>query len=300
MDSTAPSFLIGGPRLGAGDPQPYDFSRPQAFVGADLRRVEAAHAAMAERLAADFSARLGAPARVDVEAVVEVLTVDYEKTRPQPAALFASRIGSGGPRIGVDLAPALALFLVERHLGGDGALGTGVRALSDLERTVVERQWLPLLYQAFAHGWGTVPPVTERFSTDPETLALAPPDAPAVVADLTVSLGGTPGPMTIVYPADTLRTLLSVPARPTVPRRAAPSVPVGTLSLPLRAELARTRLTVGEITRLAPGDVIPLASVPGAPVPVRIGDRLELRARAGTRGGRIALQVLTPPTPSTS
>ena len=297
MEPFDPSYVAGGPALGTSDPRPYDFARQPAFQPTELRRAEAAHLALASVLADALTARLGEPARVTVGGAVEVLAVDFERSRARPAALFAAGIGTGGLRLALDVAPALALFWVERHLGGVDPLGTEARALSALERSVVEGQWLPAVFAAFAQAWGSVPPRADGFASAPETLVLAAPEAPLVVLDLAVAVGGGSAPVSLAYPADTLRALLDVPARPSAPPTSVSSPAFDALPLALRAELGRTRLTVGELLRLAPGDVIPLGARAGSAVPVRVGDGLAFEARAGTRGARLALQLLTRPAP---
>lgn len=275
--------------------RPYDFARPRSFSDRQLRVAEDAHGALTAGLAAALGDALGEPVSARCTAVTEVLAVDVVRSRARPAALFTASLGAGGPALVIDLAPALALFLVERQLGGTDSLSAESRALSGLEQSVIERHWLPLLGVAFAEAWGAVPPRTERFTADPEALALGLPDAAVVVADVEVEVGNGSAALSLVYPAATVRALLDAyGARPT---RGAPAAPdrVDGLLVDLRAELGRVRLPLGDLLRLAEGDVIPLDRAPDAPVPVWIGDRLRFEARAGTRGPNLALQLLTPP-----
>ncbi len=277
----------------------YDFARPRSVSDRQLRAAEAVHAGLSDRIGEIVGEALGEAVAVRCTAVAEVLAVDVEQSRARPAALFVGALGPGGPSVAIDMAPALALYLVERQLGGTDPLADDGRALSDLERAVVERHWLPLLGVAFAEAWETVPPTPERFTADPDALALAPPEASVVVADLDVRVGGGSAVVSFIYPATTLRLLLGSAPAPAANVPQAGVDRVGDVLLDLRAEIGRARLSVGSILRLVTGDVIPLGRAPDAPVPVWIGDRLRFNARAGTRGTHLALQVLTPPEPPT-
>ena len=285
--------LVRADRPDDADVRPYDFAQPRAVSARQLRTAEAVHAGLAASLAEALSQFTGEPVVVRTTSLDEVQAVDFERSRRQPAALFVAALGDGGPSLALDLAPALALLVVERHLGGADPLGDQARALSDLERAVVERHWLPTLWTQFAQSWGIVPPRTTRFAADPRYLVLAAPGDRVLVADLEVTVGDGSAVLSLCYPADALRLLLGAPdASPETTGAALDALP-----LVLRAELGRTRLTVGELRSLQPGDVLPLGVAPDAPVPVWVGDRFRFEARAGASGSRLALEVLTPPSP---
>ena len=266
----------------------YDFGRPRAFTDRHLRAAEAAHDALAAGLGSALSDALGEAVGVQCTAVHEVLSIDFTRSRAVPTALF--RLALGGAAVYVDFAPALALFLTERHLGSADPLGAETRALSDLERAVVERRWLPVVAVAFAEAWQSVPPRPAAFAASAARMPVAPPETPVVVADLEVTVGDAAAAVSLAYPAATLRDLLGATAG------ASSQAPVGGLPLLVRAELGRTRLPVSDLSALAPGDVIPLGRVPDEPVPVWVGP-LRFDARVGVRGARLAVQALTPPAP---
>ena len=272
--------------------QPYDFARPRVVSDRQMRAVEAAHAALAEAVGGAFSDAVGEPVRVRVRSLDEVLAVDFERSRGEPAALFVASLGEGGPALALDLPTPLALFLVERHLGGADPLGADGRALSGLERAVIEHHWLPQVWVAAAQAWATVPPRPVRYTADASCLVIAAPDDPVLVADLEVTVGDASSGLSLCYPAETLALLLGTPATD-----GATASDLDRLPLVLRAELGRARLTVADLLALQPGDVVPLGSPPDAPAQVWVGDRFRFQARAGVAGSRLALEVLTPPAP---
>lgn len=277
-----------------GGPTPYDFARPLAFAARHLRAAERAHAAAAEALARRWSERFGEAVDVRPGPADEVRVLDYERSRALPSALFRVRLGAAP--VGLDLAPALALLLVERHFGGRDPMEPEGRALSDLEQRVTANHGLPDLLEALASAWGTDGVAVEAAGDRPDRVALGPPTAAAAVGEFTVTVGGASATVAVCYPADAFRALLTSAqaARP-----AAPATPVNGLPLDLRAEFGRTRLPVSDLLRLTPGDVIPLGRAPEAPVPVWIGPRLRFEATPGLHGRRLALHLLAaldPPT----
>ncbi len=295
MSASDPDYILRTAAPDAAGAQPYDFARPRSVSDRQLEAAEGVHDALADGLAVALAEALGEPVAVACSSLDEVAADDFGQSRAEPTTLVGLQLGEGGPRVALDLAPALALFLVERHLGGSDPLGADARALSDLERAVVERRWLPLVGVAFAEAWGSTPPRPYRFAPRIGALDLAPPGARVVTTDVDVTVGGATARLALCYPTETLRALLDVSqSRRTTGR---PTDPPADLPLDLRAELGRTRLSVRDLLHLAPGDVIPLAQAADAPMPVWVGDRFRFEARTGVRGKRLALQVLTPPAP---
>lgn len=273
----------------ADGPPPYDFARPLAFAARHLRAAERAHALLATSLEKGLTERFGEPVVVRSSAVDEVRILDYDRSRTLPSALFRARLD--GHAVGVDLAPALALYLVERHLGGRGPLEPNGRALSDLEQRVTANQGMPTVLRALTEAWGARDARLDGFSDRPDRLVLALPETPAVVGEFEVSVGPGSATIAVCYPADAFRALLaSAEVARAVPD--SPGAAVDGLPVDLHAEFGRTRLPVGDLLRLAPGDVIPLGRSPEAPVPVWIGGRRRFDAAPGLSGRRLALHLL--------
>ncbi|MGB3544480.1 FliM/FliN family flagellar motor switch protein [Rubrivirga sp.] len=293
MNSPDPAYVAQPAAPDAAGAKPYDFAEPRAFSVRDLRRVEEVHGHLSSALSSSLSARLAEPTRVEAGVAVEVQAVDFEKSRTVPTVVFEARIGPAGPTLALDVSPALALLFVDRHLGGSDTLGAESRELSDLERSIVEREWVPLVMAAFAEAWQTVPPHVERYAPSAARLSLAPADAHVVVVDLAVRVGEESAPLSICYLTPTLTDILGAPAQ--TAGSAPTQTSLDTLPLTLRAELGRVRLSVGDLLRLTPGDVIPLARSATDPVPVQVGEHLRFEARPGTRGSRMALHLTTPP-----
>ncbi|GAB5537441.1 MAG: flagellar motor switch protein FliM [Rubricoccaceae bacterium] len=285
------------------DAQSYDFARPRSLSDRQLGAAEAAHARLADGLAAALSDLLSEPVRVQASSLDDVQVEDFRNSRSRPTAFFDLRLSASGLSLGLDLAPALALFLVERHLGGSDPIGETSRALSNLENAVIERVCMPLIGTVFAETWGTAPPIPSGFTWNPDDIGSALPSDRVIVIDFEVFIEETSAVLSLAYPVETVRALLEISAARSTPSQESQtsrpeSAAVKSVPVNLRAELGRTRLSVQNILNLLPGDVIPLGHPVTEPIPVWVGDGLRFEAQTGTSGNRIALRLLTPPTPS--
>ena len=291
MSLTAPDLIRPASGATAAPAEAYDFARPRSVSDRQLVAAEAAHGTLADGLAVALTDALGESVSVRASSLDEVLALDFRASRARPTAFFELGLGAIGPRLGLDLPPALALFLVERQLGGSDPIGDASRALSGLEQAVVETVWLPLVATAFAETWGTVPPSRVRGTADPDQIDLGADRL--VVTDFTVTVGESSGTLSVAYPVETLRVLLEIAMAPPPGPPRAQSVELGAVPVDLRAELGRTRLSLGELMDLLPGDVIPLGRSASDPVPVTVGDRFRFEAQTGISGDRLALRLLT-------
>lgn len=275
-------------------PKSYDFERPLAFSARQLRAAEAVHDVLARHLAHSLSERLLTPVEVHCTGIHEVLAADFERSRTAPTALFRMRLDATLPLVfGLDLTPAFGLFLVERHLGGTDGIGATNRALTALEHMVVERHWLPGILAAFSDAWHAPIPQPDGFDSQPSRLPIAESDAPVVSADFEIIVDEASTQVAFCYPAETMRALNNVYEHAVADEPAPPSGQrLDDVPLDVQVELGRTTLSVADLLRLAPGDVLTLSRRADAPLPVHAGDRLLFDARPGVSGRNIALQIL--------
>ena len=284
--------LVRASREPERDARRYDFAAPRAISDRHVREMDTVHAAVAEELAAALGDALGEPVRAACGSVSEAQTQDFLSSRADPTVLCTAALDSGHAFV-IDVPAPLAQFLVGRHLGGSDPIADTARDLSELERSIVEHDWMPTVIYAFAGGWAAPSPTVRGLGLSTAAQALGDPADPIVVVPLELELGSTTTRVELAYPARTLRALFGESIESADAARA----PIDRLQVEVRAQLGTALVSVGDLARLSPGDVIPLDRAPDAPVSVHVGSRLRFDARAGTQSGRLALELLSPPTP---
>lgn len=313
MDAAPPDFptrLQGTPAV----PRPYAFGQTHHLVQAQRRVLAGVHAAFAQALAVNLSARLRL--LVDV-APGEAEAVPFHTLlgRPDAAALFVAG-EAGGRRVVLDVAPALVLFFVERLLGGGDASAPGEaspRTLSPVEQHLMRRE-ARKAFVTLARAWArcsalSFGPGEPAYEPAWELTQLAASEERVVRCPFAVRVQGYEATLALAYPLRLLERLLDRGAQqrwqtggevelPEAARRAYGET-LGALPMELRAELGRARLRVAELDALAPGDVITLDTAADAPVVVYGGGRPLLLGTPGRAGERLAVRVLQPlPSPT--
>lgn len=220
--------------------------------------------------------------------------------------------GAGGGSVLMSLDHATALALAERSFGGDGRIGAS--SLDPLPRSAL------LLIDEVASLIATALATTRTGdavrepgaahslrgevmvrSENPARLRAFDPAADcALIAVQITNPQGCEWIVSLALAVDALNALLPDADRQPTGRaqRRQPgplAAPFGTIPLPLRAVLAEFELTLTQLHRLAPGDMIPLP-MPRS-VPLQMGDAVVAHGSIGTLEDRMALCLTHVPEP---
>lgn len=283
-----------------GAPRPYDLTA-QRIDRLQLPLLEVVSKTFAERAGASLSTLLGRDTVMHFTALESARNADLQAALPTPASLAVVRIKPlpGFAYVSVD--PALLLVLLDGFFGGTG------RASLDPAAAIAPaaQRFLALLLRTLAAdlaiAWAPVTPVELELvkqETNPRLVRLGPPQGSIVVLKFTVELGTSGGRIDWLMPEALLapvREALAVNGGQTPLRQQDAWGPtlVATLTeleIEIRAILAQAQISLGELVRLSPGDIIPIEAPQQASLCA--GDVTLLHGRFGISQGRYALKIL--------
>jgi flagellar motor switch protein FliM len=282
--------------------RPYDFRRPDRFSKDQLRTVSILHGAFARMAGMALSVHLRFPVHVTVRSVEQLSYEEFVRSVPTPTVIALFKLEPLEGRALLELGGAFALAMVDRLLGGPGRAEGSARPLTELERGLVERlmqRLLPLLHDAW-QSVVDVRPVLLGMETNPQFAPIAGPTDVVLLVYFQVETPQQSYRMNLCLPYLLLQPILSLLSATTLFR--APSrtsqaealrQTVEEVTVPVRVELGRAHVTVGELAALAPSDVIRLDRVAHAPVDVLVEGSPVFRARPGRVGRRLAVEILT-------
>ena len=285
----------------AGAAQPYRFgtetARPMAALPA-LDRMNERAARRLRQLIEPFS-RLKPAVTAQPVAIRRFEAWRAEQPEFTSIGLYRSRPLKGGMLIAIE--PELIGRLVDCFYGGPGIHGERkIREFTPTEERLLARL-SEALVQTLTEVWADVIPLKPQLSARETNIAhasLVRGDEPVALARLTISLGqGRPNSIDIVYPLAALRAI-----EPQLTARIHEEAPtantdwrdrieaaLGEVRVEARSVLARPSLSVAELMKLAPGDVIPI-SLP-ALVPLLVAGRTVALGKIGEQDGRAALRI---------
>ena len=271
------------PSAPAGPPVTYDFKHPARVNKAQLRTLESLHDNFARLLGSTFSGAMAAVVDVDTAFVDQTTYAEFIMSLSNPSCSYQFTLGPTKGQAIFDIPLPLAYAFVDRLSGGKGssqgvdpkqptALEMGLinkivkRVIEDLEAT-----WAPIL---------SVEISDVELETNPQFMQISAASEIVILFGFKVSSPNASGLVSLCYPFFTLERILArlgqPRVRPPIEREALRlhnRLRLGPASLELRAELGRTRLTVGALRRLQVGEVIELDARLEQPAVVWVGDQ---------------------------
>jgi flagellar motor switch protein FliM len=280
--------------------RPYDLTS-QRVNRTQLPMLETVCKSFAEKMSLALSALVGRDATVQFTALDCAKAAELQAALPVPASLVVVRLKPLPGNAFVSVDPALLLTLLDGFFGGSG------RATSDSQAAIAPaaQRFLALMLRSFAAGltaaWTPVAPLELELvkqETNPRLMQLGTPQEVLLALRFNVEFGAQTGridwllPETLLAP---IREALASESGNTQARKHDPWAPVlGTAlqdaELETRAILAQAQISLGELVRLTPGDIIPIDTPQHA---VLLAGGIPLyRGRFGVSQGRNALKIL--------
>jgi flagellar motor switch protein FliM len=281
--------------------RPYDFTA-QRINRMQLPLLEVVSKSFADRAGASLSALLGRDASMQFTALESAKSADLQAALPVPATLAVVRLKPLPGFAYVSVEPSLLLTLLDGFVGGSG------RAAVDAQAAIAPaaQRFLALMLRGFAAdltaAWAPVTPVELELvkqETNPRLVQLGAPQESLLVLKFTVEFAARSGRIDWLLPETLLapvRETLAADGGQTVLRKQDAWAPVLTRALQdaevdTRAILAQAQVSLRELVRLSPGDIIPIE--PPQQVTLFAGDVPLYRGRFGVSQGRNALKILS-------
>ncbi len=282
----------------------YDFRRPDKFSKEHLRTLQALHETFARLVASSLSNRLRCNAEIKVSSIDQGLYEEYLAQIPTPTFSQVIHMAPLEGSLVMEYSHDLGLAMVDRLLGGSGALLDRAHEVTD-----IELQLLRGLGGAFcsnlAEAWENLaevrPTVTEIFQ-DAQLAQIAPPTEVVIMVFMEVSLLNVVAGLSLCTPFSVLESVmprLNTQMWVGTGSRRTPT-PTSRLNLrrqvertpaPISVELGSATVRARDLSGLQPGDVIRLDGSVRRPVPVRVNGIRKWFAVPAIREGRICVRI---------
>jgi flagellar motor switch protein FliM len=267
-----------------------------------LPLLEVVSKTFADRAGASLSALLGRDASMQFTSLESAKSADLQAALPVPATLAVVRLKPLPGFAYVSVEPALLLTLLDGFFGGSG------RAAADSQAAIAPaaQRFLALMLRGFAAdlaaAWVPVTPIELELvkqETNPRLVQLGAAQESLLVLRFTVEFAARSGHIDWLLPEALLapvRETLAGDGGQKAVRKQEAWAPVLTKALQeaevdTRAILAQAQISLRELVRLSPGDIIPIE--PPQQVTLFAGDVPLYRGRFGVSQGRNALKILS-------
>lgn len=245
-----------------------------------------------------------APQRPDLVNFSEVYA-----SLPNPCAVIVLELAGMGSTALLVIDPLLLLHFIDLLIGGPGGAIEATELLASRSFTATERHLIGHLVgyvgRALEAAWAEVTPIGARMlraEADPRHSAVFMPSDRVAEFRIDVAWGDVIGDIRLVIPMAALRpfekrltrTAVSPPTASDAEWQATVRESLDDVPVTLVGVLGRKRMTLRELLRLAPGDLIRLDRDPDGPLDLLVQGVPKYEVRAQVQGGNMAAELLGP------
>lgn len=281
----------------------YDFARPEILPSDFLRAMEQINQTFARSLSGLLTGLLSEEVRIEPFAVEQLTFRQVCQTMPERTALCTFTIS---PLDGVGLLevnPHLALYLLDRGLGGSGEVEQTPRDFSPLEQGLLEDLFRRIIHE-LGRAWEVLLPLQPALRNIERNALLsraAHAEAQIMSCAFSLTCGGSTGMVTYAIPISCLDfpRLLSVEQgwgsddADGQERHDTEQLQenLRNVSLSTRVCLRERKVTLGMLSALREGDVVSLDTDIDEPVEVRVANRVIYAGRMIRQGDNLAVEL---------
>lgn len=282
----------------------YDFRRPDKFSKEQWATLQSIHEHFARILGASFSSRLRTIVSVRLSSLEQGLYEEWQTQVPNPAVCYVMAMRPLSGSIVVEFSSELAAEVVDRLLGGNGALVDRSREMGEVELGLL-RSFSRTFSMALQEMWSTVRPVEttlQDLGQDASIIQVAAPTDVVLTATFEMTVGNHRGQMSLCLPYQVIEPLtpslsaqlwMSSTTRHAVSEdeRRAMEMLIGRSRVDLAVILGGVDLPARTIAGLQEGDTFVLDARLGRPLEVVIGERTRFLALPGVIGSHMGIQI---------
>lgn len=286
----------------------YDFRRPNRISKNQVRTLQSIHENFAESMSYYLVSKLQNIVSVNVTSVDQLFYSEFILSVSNPSCLYVFDIeGTDGSGI-MEISPEFALTLVELLLGGKGEIAPKARTITPIEQAII-RGIIEHGLADLRSAWKSIAELNFKYSRleiEADFVQIAPSSEIVIVVSFDIKIGTINNSfmMNLCFPTFALEEVLTKLNRQQIttnqlkisPKKVMENMNIltsqmATTFLDVKAELAKTSLTVKDLMELQIGDVIKTNKRINEEIEILISDRRKLAARPGSVDGKKAVRV---------
>ena len=281
----------------------YDFKRPVKFSKEHLRTLEIIFEHYGRLLATNLQVYLRKNVQVSVNSSETVTFSEFSNALSSPVILSIINFAPLSGNIIMELSLNTGYAIIDRMLGGQGTALDKAKDFSEIEMAILEKI-LVVCMQLLREPWKNVveiSPVLDRIETNPQFAQIIAPSDMIAIVTLNVKIGDVEGMMNVCLPYFTLEDIMDnlntkfwystmQDASDEDYQEHLESL-VKRVTVPLRAILGTSSISVNDFMNLQLGDIIRLDSEINGDLTVYVGNIKKFTAVPGSSKDKYAVQV---------
>lgn len=283
----------------------YDFKRPAKFSKEHLRTLEIIFEHYGRLLSTNLPVYLRKTVQVNVASSETVTFSEFTNALSNPVVLGIINFVPLNGNIILELSPNLGFAILDRMLGGSGIPLEKNREFSEIEMSILDKIMIACM-QLLREPWKNVvdlDPFMERIETNAQFAQIIAPNEMIAIVTLNVRIGEVEGYMNACLPYITLEDIMDKlntkfwfsTMQNISDEDYAEYIEsmIKKTTVPVKAVLGKSIVSVMDFANLQVGDVIRLDSKVDEELPVYVGNLKKFTALPGTNKDNYAVRVMT-------
>ena len=283
----------------------YDFKRPAKFSKEHLRTLEIIFEHYGRLISTNLPLYLRKNVQVSVASSETVTFSEFTNALANPVILGIINFAPLSGNIILELGTNLGYTMIDRMLGGAGEPLDKTREFSEIELTIIEKMMIVCM-QLMREPWKNVldiNPMLDRLETNPQFAQIISPNDMIAIVTLNMKIGDVEGIMTICLPYFTLEDIMdrlntkywyaNMQEKQDEDYQEHISDLIKKVTIPVKAILGKSVITVNDFASLQVGDVIRLNTHVDDELKVYVGNIKKFTAMPGSSKDQYAVRVTT-------
>ena len=271
----------------------YDFKRPVKFSKEHLRTLEIIFEHYGRLLATNLQVYLRKNVQVTVNSSETVTFSEFSNALSSPVILSIVNFAPLPGNILMELSLNIGYVIIDRMLGGQGTALERTKDFSEIEMAILEKI-LVVCMQLLREPWKNVVeinPVLDRIETNPQFAQIIAPSDMIAIITLNIKIGEVEGMMNVCLPYFTLEDIMdnlntkfwysTIHEASDEDYEEHLESLVKRVSVPIRALLGTSSISVNDFMNLQLGDIIRLDSEINGDLTVYVGNIKKFTAVPG-------------------
>ena len=282
----------------------YNFRRPDKFSKDNLRALRDIHREFSKAISLVLSGYLRMRVEIEIVSVDQLTYEEFIRSMPSPISVGVFEFEPLSGQILLGISFEVISCIVNRMLGGVGAIDPQTRELTDIEKALAKKV-INIIIKSLEDSWNTIVPVEGKFiSLDDNYQSIQVATAGEIVALLTfeVQISGKHfGLFSLCFPYPVLETVLThlstqhiFQTKGLVATNDERMKMINKLNLSLadlRVQFGTCNITLDDFMQLSEGDIIKLDNKIQDDLIVKVNGEKKFFARPGTLKNQICVKI---------
>jgi flagellar motor switch protein FliM len=282
----------------------YDFKRPSKFSKEQKSTIEMIHETFARLSGTSLSTRTRSLVSVNIASIDEITYEEFIRSVPTPTFLSVFYVDAFGASCALEINLPIVFTILDRLLGGYGQPLNKVRALTEIEESIMRREVARLL-NALKEAWSNIVQIIPRLELiefNPQFVQIAPPSEMTLLVTFNVVMAESEGFMNLIFPSTTLEPVMTkLTTKSWLGSKQGKESKEKTIKeivervkktpIPLYVSLGEADITIKDLLMLEVGDVVKLNTKVKDSLKIYLGDKVKYLGIPGNIGTHYGVKI---------